>query len=278
MRAERTRGTRCRRWPPQSEAPPVPDSPDARPGTERPETDLVAREVPLQIDVGEQTVALRLRSPGAEDALAVGFLLSTGLVRRREDLRQVAACGGALPRVRVDLQPELEERVAVWRARQGAAGIGPATGDPLRAVLGDLPRPPEPATPDPEALAAMLDRLRAAQELHRQTGCAHGMALFDGRCQLLTVAEDVSRHNALDKALGRLLLDGRLPQARICVASSRSSYEIVMRVLRAGLGTLASAGAPTRLAVDLAREAGLELIAYLSRARHTRFSPVDAIE
>ena len=121
-------------------------------------------------------------------------------------------------------------------------------------------------------LLALGRRLQDAQQLFRPTGGTHAAALFDAGLELLSAAEDVGRHNALDKAIGRLLLDRRLSDARVAVLSGRCSFEMVQKVARAGIPVVASVSAPTALAITCAQQAGITLVGFVRRETLTVYA------
>jgi FdhD protein len=244
------------------------------PGDGRPadaiEQDHVAVEEPLEIRVAGRSVAVVMRTPGHDRELAAGFLLTEGVIRSADDLLDILPCrdqAGGLsgnvinallaPSVAVDF-----DRLTRHVFSSSSCGVcGKAT---LDAVLQSFPPvPPGPAF-DPARLAALPARLRAAQPVFAATGGLHGCALFDQAGELVLVREDVGRHNALDKVLGRALLDHRLPlSAHGLLLSGRLSFELVQKALAAGVPLVAGIGAPSSLAIACADRGGLTLVGFL---------------
>ncbi len=218
-----------------------------------------------------------MRTPGDDLALAAGFCLAEGLIESRDNLGSIQAC-------------ELEDanQVAVTRTGDRAPPeprarlpVASSCGLCGRDMIDDLAQRLPALSRDIRLTAAELlglgARLQEAQQLFRPTGGTHAAALFDGRTELLAAAEDVGRHNALDKAIGRLLLGGRLAEARVAVLSGRCSFEMVQKAARAGIPIVASVSAPTRLAIELAQRAEVTLVGFLRRETLTVYFDRDRI-
>lgn len=220
-------------------------------------------EEPLQVVVDGAPYAVLMRTPGDDISLAAGFCLAEGLIEAPEDLGAIQHCG------REDAQSVSITRTGGRRppARPTALLTASSCGLCGRELVADLRRrlpPLRGAAPLSTAdLLALGRRLRQAQRWFAPTGGAHAVALFDGAGELLAAGEDVGRHNALDKAVGRLLLARRLEQACVAVLSGRVSFEMVQKAARAGVPIVAGVSAPTDLAVALAQEAGLTLVGFL---------------
>src|SRR6185295_17765385 len=247
-------------------------------------SDALASEEPLEIRLvwgpeearERTTVAVTMRTPGADAELAVGFLFAEGVIRRREDIADLRAGDGgeATPAtmnlVEVELAPGLAPNLAPLErhffasSACGVCGKVGIEGLALRQTWA-LPRDFEV---DPGVLTSLPDRLRAAQGLFEVTGGLHAAALFEASGRLLAVREDVGRHNALDKLIGASLLAGELPWSeRIVLVSGRSSYEILQKSLAAGVPIVCSVSAPSSLAVELARRFGVTLVGFLRGER-----------
>ncbi|MBX9398399.1 formate dehydrogenase accessory sulfurtransferase FdhD [Streptomyces sp. TRM72054] len=251
----------------------------------RPDT-LVAEE-PLEIRLGGRPLAITMRTPGDDFALAAGFLVSEGVLGRAEELSGIVYCAGATGGgtarssevesgggsntynvVDVRLAPgvvvpdiTLERNVYTT----SSCGLcGKASLDAVRTTarwpIADTP----PVRVEPELLAALPDRLRAAQRVFDRTGGLHAAGLFSPDGELLDLREDVGRHNAVDKLLGRALQSGELPLSQaILLVSGRASFELAQKAVMAGIPVLAAVSAPSSLAVDLAAETGLTLVGFL---------------
>ncbi|MFE9772111.1 formate dehydrogenase accessory sulfurtransferase FdhD [Streptomyces sp. NPDC005931] len=239
----------------------------------RPDT-LVAEE-PLEIRLNGRPLAVTMRTPGDDFALAAGFLVSEGVLGAAPELLNIVYCAGAVADgtntynvVDVRTAPDVVvpditlERNVYTTSSCGLCGK--ASLDAVRTTarwpLADDP----PLRLSPELLAALPDRLRASQRVFDRTGGLHAAALFDEDGQLLDVREDVGRHNAVDKLVGRALREGSLPLSRtVLLVSGRASFELAQKAVMAGIPVLAAVSAPSSLAVDLAAGTGLTLVGFL---------------
>ncbi|MFE1326782.1 formate dehydrogenase accessory sulfurtransferase FdhD [Streptomyces sp. NPDC058735] len=239
----------------------------------RPDT-LVAEE-PLEIRLDGRPLAITMRTPGDDFALAAGFLVSEGVLGGQQDLRNIVYCAGAAVDGSntyniVDVKtapgvviPDITLERNVYTT--SSCGLcGKASLDAVRTTarwpIEDTP----PVRISPELLASLPDRLRAAQRVFDRTGGLHAAALVSEEGELLDVREDVGRHNAVDKLVGRALQNGDLPLSRtVLLVSGRASFELAQKAVMAGIPVLAAVSAPSSLAVDLAAEAGLTLVGFL---------------
>jgi FdhD protein len=241
--------------------------------------DLAAVEEPLQVCLGGEPFAVIMRTPGADIDLAAGFLLSERVVRGPDELGTIEHCaragsGGARNLVDVRLIGDAASRLPAILAdrRQvptaSACGLcGRRTIESLRA---ELPPLGIGRTLSAATLRELPRRLGDSQAVFRETGGLHAAGLFDVEGRLLMLAEDVGRHNAVDKVVGRMLLDLRLPlDDLVLFVSGRSSFEIVQKAFVAGIPIVASVSAPSTLAIDLAEEAGITLAGFV---RDDRFN------
>jgi FdhD protein len=260
-------------------------------GVER-RRDLVAAEEPLEIRVVPEvaghrvrhSVAVTMRTPGHDDELAVGFLLSEGVVPGRAGVASVAHCaaqeGTDRNIVEVVLHPDLPFDAARFTRNvytTSSCGVcGKTSIDLVRGLCAERPRGSTRLAP---ALLRRLPRaLREAQAVFSRTGGLHAAGLFDATGRLLLLREDVGRHNAVDKVVGAQLLAGELPAAdRVLLVSGRASFELVQKTAAAGIPTLAAIGAPSSLAVELAGELGLTLVGFLGETRFNVYSGEERI-
>lgn len=249
--------------------------------------DDVSVEEPLEIRVrrGSErgaTVSLTMRTPGRDADLAIGFLHGEGLLHARADVVAAASCTNAPNVVQVTVGADVpDDRFAATRRFYTTSSCGLCGRDSLDAVLGALRdrRVAGERTIAPAVLRSMPARLFATQEAFRRAGGLHAAALatLDGR--IVDVAEDVGRHNAVDKVLGRAWLDGRLPASDLLLfLSGRAGFELVQKAVMAGCSVVAAVGAPSSLAVRLAREAGLTLVGFVGERRFNVYSGPERID
>ena len=220
-------------------------------------------EEPLSIRVQGQPYAVVMRTPGNEKAHVAGFCLGEGIVDTPDDLTSLAFCDGADTNVvTLTLTPERRQQVAAHLDRrtyisQTSCGIcGKTIVDDLVQALSPVP---DGRPLDGQLALERLLRLGDHQPLRQKTRAAHGAAIYDRDLGLLSAAEDVGRHNALDKAIGHLFLEGRLQQARLLTLSSRISYELVQKSARARIPVILAISRPTALAVELAEALNITL-------------------
>ncbi len=229
-------------------------------------TETIVVEEPLELRLDGAPLAITMRTPGHDIELAAGFLVTEGIVADFGAVDAIAHCDETRNVVEIRTEPGAAGvRVPETRhffASSSCGVCGKATLEALRVfapgVHGDGLRV------DAGLLAALPERLRAAQPLFRDTGALHAAALFDAQGTLLCAREDVGRHNAVDKVVGWAALERRLPlSGTILLASGRLSFEIAQKALVAGIPVLAAISGPSSLAVDLARENGMTLVAFL---------------
>jgi FdhD protein len=236
-----------------------------------PATDELAEEEPLEIRVRGRAVSVTMRTPGHDDDLAAGFLLTEGIIRARQDVLRIEHCdrneeGNVL---NVLLAPEVPvdfERLTRHVFASSSCGLcGKAT---IESVHGQFPPVRSEMRIDPDLIASLPQKMRAAQDTFERTGGLHAAALFDSGGQLMVLREDVGRHNAIDKVVGHCLLSGTFALDRhILLVSGRSSFEIMQKALAARVPVVAAVSAPSSLAVDFARESGQTLIGFLRGRR-----------
>jgi len=232
--------------------------------------DELAVEEPLEIRVDGRALAVTMRTPGEDEELAAGFLAGEGLISGPDDLTAVGltedlAANVIEVRTRAGLRRDpARERSFYLTSSCGVCGKGA-----LEFVRREVP-PQAAGAPsvaiEPEAVLAAPDRARSEQDAFRQTGGLHATALFAATGELLVLREDVGRHNAMDKALGSRLLAGDYPlvgQSLYACLSGRASFELVQKASVAGLAGILAVGAPSTLAVELAREEGLLLCGFV---------------
>jgi FdhD protein len=224
--------------------------------------DDLAVEEPLEIRVNGEPVAVTMRTPGHDEELAVGFLLSEGVRPRDASLTDDLAANTV--DVTVDgFDPEPLRRNFYTTSSCGVCGKGA-----LEAVAVEAPRVDSELRVSAALVSELPDRLRRAQPTFAATGGLHATGLFSADGELVCVREDVGRHNAFDKVIGRAFLDGLLPLADhvVCV-SGRLSFELVQKGAVAGVPILVAVGAPSTLAVELARDRGITLCGFVREGR-----------
>ena len=220
--------------------------------------DVVAVEEPLEIRIGGVPVAVTMRTPGHDEELALGFCLSEGL--RPESAR----VPDDLAANTVDVVAPDADVGGLQRSFYTSSSCGVCGKGALEAVAVEAPRVESDLAVRAALVAELPDRLRAGQAAFEATGGLHATGLFSEAGELLTVREDVGRHNALDKVVGRAFLDGLLPLERsmLCV-SGRLSFELVQKAAVAGCPILVAVGAPSSLAVELAADRGITLCGFV---------------
>jgi FdhD protein len=239
--------------------------------------DYLAKEDPLEIRIDTHPITVTMRTPGHDLELASGFLLTEGVITRREQIAglcHVATRSRTHNVVRVDLRgvrikPALLQRNFLISSSCGICGK--ASIDAIRVRGITRPNPNLHFTPD--VLCLLPDALLSAQTLFGQTGGLHAAGLFDTAGKLIALREDVGRHNAVDKLIGWALLEQRLPlKDSVLLVSGRGSFEIVQKALVAGVPIVACISAPSSLAVQLAWEFNVTLIGFLRGKRFVLYT------
>ena len=233
--------------------------------------DAVAREEPLEIQIGAAPIAVVMRTPGDDADLALGFLVTERIVRSAKDVVSLRHCSLATdpdaadnvvravldPGVRVDLE-------ALRRNLYATSSCGICGKATIEQALVAAPPLDDPARFPAAFFEALPERARAAQAVFARTGGLHAAALFAPDGRLLALREDVGRHNAVDKVVGWAAREDRLPLAgHVLLVSGRVSYEIAQKALAARIPLVAAVSAPSSLAVELALEGGMALVCFL---------------
>ncbi len=239
--------------------------------------DRVIVEEPLEIRLDGHRVATTMRTPGHDFELAAGFCHAEGLLSGNS-IKRIRYCGTGtagdtkynvvtVDTERPSLDPPLE-RLGITTAACGVCGA-----DAIDALCDRLPPLAETAPPTGAVIEAVGAAVRAQQSLFDQTGSVHGAAPFDlATGEVSLVREDIGRHNAVDKVVGRLHLDNRLPGAQLGLfVSGRASFEMVQKAWAAGFGCLLAVGGPSSLAVATAQRANLALIAFVRGSTYTAY-------
>src|SRR5438067_9894721 len=247
-------------------------------------TDEVAIEEPLEIRIAGSAIATTMRTPGNDEELTAGFLLSEAIVRQRADLRSIspdlvpASLGNV---INVELAAGVKfEQASAQRFGTISTSCGLCGKTSIEFIRQQFPPIDSAARIQIEAakLLALPEALRKAQANFARTGGIHGAAIFAPEGELIVLREDIGRHNAVDKAIGRAFLDGLLPLNRhLLLVSGRSSLEIVQKALAAGIPIVAAVSAPSSLAVNFARESGQTLIGFLRPPTFNVYSHIDRV-
>jgi FdhD protein len=228
---------------------------------------LVPAEVPVAISLLGIGYAVMMATPADLEDFAIGFARAERLIDAAQDVIAIhvgEAANGVL--LGIELVPERHERVLQRvRHRVGDSSCGLCGIENLEQALRPLPRLPSPAAIAPAAIFRALEAIRAHQPLNAETGAVHAAALCDGKGEVIAAREDVGRHNAFDKLIGHALREGRDMGAGFVLLTARCSYELVEKAALAGVPLLVTMSAPTSLAIERAREAGLTLVV-LARA------------
>ena len=240
-------------------------------------------EEPLEIRIAqrevENRVAITMRTPGNDLELAVGFLLSEGLISARDDVLKARVCAdrSLTPRQRANVViVELADSVPPpARVLDRRFTISSACGVCGSTSLSDLHERGVPRVAAPprtfEEEVALIDALKPQQRLFAKTGALHGVALVDAHGVLRFVREDVGRHNAVDKAIGAGVLEGAELAGWTLLLSGRVGFEIVQKAVVAGLSSIVAVSAPTSLALELAQEFGVRIVGFAREGRGTQY-------
>jgi FdhD protein len=254
--------------------------------TTRPET--LAVEEPLEIRVNASAVTVTMRTPGSDIELAQGFLLTEGVIAQREDVLTIRYCGGpgedganTYNVLDVTLAPGVKppglDVTRNFYTTSSCGVCGKASLDAVRQISRFSPGD-DPATVAAATLKAMPDQLRGAQKVFASTGGLHAAALFGVDGTMMVVREDIGRHNAVDKVIGWALEHGRVPLgASVLLVSGRASFELTQKALMAGIPVLAAVSAPSSLAVSLAEESGITLVAFLRQDSMNVYTRADRV-
>lgn len=254
--------------------------------TERPETLVV--EEPLEIRLDGSALTVTMRTPGSDVELAQGFLLTEGVVGNRDDISGVRYCRGAdadgvnsYNVLDVTLAPGVPPPDVDVRRNfytTSSCGIcGKASLDAVATISRHSPGD-DPTTISADTLTALPAKLRAGQKVFASTGGLHGAALFTADGTLLVLREDIGRHNAVDKVIGWAVEHNRIPlTGTVLLVSGRASFELTQKAVMAGIPVMAAVSAPSSLAVDLATQSGVTLVAFLRGESMNIYSRPDRI-
>jgi FdhD protein len=252
--------------------------------------DILVTEEPLEIRLGhgpldgrkEFRLSVTMRTPGNDAELAMGFLITEGLIDSPEQVVRMVHCQQVKPEerdnvIRAELHPDVSLDAARWQRNfYTTSSCGVCGKSSLEAVEVVCTRPIQPWGPiDRKVLTSLPDRMRKAQTVFTHTGGIHAAALFDRQGDLRVLREDVGRHNAVDKVIGAAYRSGIAMHECQLLVSGRAGFELVQKCVVAGIPLMAAVGAPSSIAVDLARWSGLTLVGFLRGERFNRYAPVE---
>jgi FdhD protein len=246
-------------------------------GTLEYQRDELTIEEPLEIRIGEKTIATTMRTPGHDDELAAGFLLTEAIIRASGDIVKTSTRENvATIQLRGGVKPKLNSAQRFGTISSSCGLCGKESIDAIRRNF--APITSNDFRIDIAILLSLPEKLRANQFDFARTGGIHAAGLFDSNGKALIIREDIGRHNAVDKAIGRALLDGNLPLDRhLLLVSGRASFEIMQKALAAGIPIVASVSAPSSLAMDFARESNQTLVGFLRPPSFNIYSHVERI-
>ena len=258
------------------------------------ERDALAVEEPLEIRIGfiengkavHKSVSITMRTPGDDFELAAGFLFTEGIVKSADQINQIRHCGvsakdGLRNTVRVDLRPDVQvDFKKLERHFYTSSSCGVCGKTSIEALQTGVCRLPESASPifAPGTIHRLPEILLDRQNVFNHTGGLHAAALFSTAGEIEILREDVGRHNAVDKLIGAQFLAGKTPVSdKLLLVSGRASFELVQKALMAGIPILAAVGAPSSLAVKLAREYGMTLLGFVRDNRFNIYTGAERI-
>ena len=242
--------------------------------------DVIVEEQPLEIILDGTPFQMTMRMPGEEIPLAVGLCFSEGIINSADDFMSINYCGEETGnRISLFLDPagksggQRKERRFVTYSSCGICGK-----ELVEDVLGTLPKVGHTLRITSSRITHLKDDVERRQEVFHATGGTHAAGIFNHAGECLAASEDIGRHNALDKAIGKVLLARKNKEASVVVVTSRVSYEMVQKACRLGAELLIGSSAPTSLAVELARDSGMTLVAFVREKRSTVYCHPERVE
>ena len=235
--------------------------------------DVVVVEEPLEIRIGEKPVSVTMRTPGHDFELAAGFLFTEGILQRADAIESIRHWGSGNV-VRVTLRPEvtidLQKLARHFYATSSCGVCGKTSIDAVRVQTKPVVSAMRVSR---STLSTLPDILRRGQQMFESTGAIHAAGLFRADGSLTILREDIGRHNAVDKVIGARFLEGRTPIAdELLLVSGRAGFEVVQKAVVAGIAIIAAVGAPSSLAVELAREMNVTLAGFVREGRFNVYS------
>jgi FdhD protein len=237
--------------------------------------DVLTEEEPLEIRIGEKPVSVTLRTPGDDFDLAAGFLFTESILRSPDDVEAIRHWGSPnVVRVDVRVKLDLQRLQRNFYSTSSCGVCGKVSIDALRVHASPVESSMRVSR---DAVNRLGDALREAQTTFDATGAIHAAGVFTADGTLIRVREDVGRHNAVDKVIGSFFREGASLDEHLLFVSGRTSFEIVQKAIVARMPILAAVGAPSSLAVDLARDFGLTLLGFVRDGRFNVYSREDRI-
>jgi FdhD protein len=266
----------------RTDLPGVRDVEITRQGQPAPERDRVAVEEPMEVRVNGASFAVIMRTPGADRDLAAGFLLAEDVIRGADEIGTIEYCADVTEEGRDntinvtvigDAVPRLSARLGERRQVTMTSSCGLCGRRTIESLQTRASAVRGAWTVSAEVIASLPERLRSAQAVFDSTGGLHAAGLFDRSGRLQVSAEDVGRHNAVDKIVGRTLLAGQHPlDESILFVSGRTSFELVQKTLLAGVPLIAAVSAPSSLAIDLAKQSNITLCGFVRGGKFNIYS------
>jgi FdhD protein len=235
--------------------------------------DQVVVEEPLEIRLGGEPFQVLMRLPGWEKELALGFLYTEGIIRKLAEVITVHFCGTAtdplLPPnvVDVNLTPAALDRRGRRHLEVAYSSCGLCAKEAISEICQKTSKVASTLTIPPATLLTLMDRLHESQTIYQTTGGTHAVALASPDGEIFIHAEDVGRHNAMDKVIGRAVLTRQDLTGMVALLSGRISFEMVLKTARAGIPILAAVSAPTSMALELAQELDLTTVGFVREQR-----------
>jgi FdhD protein len=246
--------------------------------------DELTKEEPLEIRAGRKVVATTMRTPGHDEELAIGFLVTEGIISDPNSIESVERPNDSkendnvlVVRLKAGLKPQFSASQRLGTISSSCGICGKRNIEAVRHAFAPIPGGGRKRV-SLEILLGLPGALREEQGDFARTGGIHAAGLFDFDGNMIAVREDIGRHNAVDKVIGRAFLDRRLPLTEtILVVSGRASFEIMQKALAGGVPIVASVSAPSALAMEFARECGQTLIGFLRPPTFNLYSHVERV-
>lgn len=243
--------------------------------------DILAIEEPLDIKINflsgktsiEKTISITMRTPGNDDELAIGFLFTEGIINSEQQIKSIGQSTDNT--ILIEFQDFVivnENKLERNFYTTSSCGVcGKTSIDAIKSISG-FEIKTKFSRADPKLILSLPEKLSLQQEIFKSTGGLHASALFNSNGELIDLREDVGRHNALDKLIGTLLMRNQLPLSNtILLLSGRASFELIQKASMCGIPIVAAIGAPSSLAVELAKEVGISLIGFLKKDKYNLY-------